>query len=441
MTPSRFGRLEEVILDALFPDVDLALRRGRHVTADELAFYTFLSDAREHLETFYRRYGCELMHKSDGFFYLLPSGDKLGKRHLRPVEMLVGQALALLYLDPRTVEAGGTIVRDDVLGQLASVLGSDDLVRALYPGKKRVDERVAQEGVRSKVSDAIRKLGALGFVSTTEEGRIRLSPALLRFAEPARLGEPPDVILARLAAEGELMITEGLEDDGFDDESDDRDDTDDLASTPPTASEGTRDDATSDDASAPHGAPSGADVREHARDAASPSPTAVPAPAAPPLDVIPLAPRDMEDDGDERVLPVPVAPLATAPTASTRDPARATSPSEPPAIAHEDGQIPLDSLANEDADDEPLFEPPGSSPDTSADASLDESADNEPYEPAGLAIDDGPYELEGPFGDEAADDELPYELDASDAVTSPAEVTERLTPREPGDDAPPSSRG
>ncbi len=430
MTPSRFGRLEEVILDPLFPDVDLALRRGRHVTADELAFYTFLSDAREHLATFYRRYGCELMHKSDGFFYLLPSGDKLGKRHLRPVEMLVGQALALLYLDPRTVEAGGTIVRDDVLGQLASVLGSDDLVRALYPGKKRVDERVAQEGVRSKVSDAIRKLGALGFVSTTEEGRIRLSPALLRFAEPARLGEPPDVILARLAAEGELMITEGLEDDGFDDDSDDSE-TDDHASTPPPASESTRD-APSDDDS-PRDAPSGADDRE----GASPSPTAVPAPAAPPLDVVPLTPRDMEDDGDERVVPLPVGPLATAPTASTRDAARATS--EPPALAHEDGQIPLDSLANEDADDEPRFEPPGSSRD--AVASLDESSDSEPYEPAGPMIDDGPYELEGPFGDEAADDELPYELDASDAVTSPAEVTERLTPREPGDDAPPSSRG
>lgn len=213
MMQTKFTRLEDVILDPLFPDLDLALRRGRHVDADALALYTFLVDARDHLEPFYRRYGCELVHKPDGYFYLLPTSDKLGKRHLRPVEMLVGQAMALLYLDPRTVEHGGVVGRDEVLGQLATVLGTDDLVRVLYPQKKRVDERVAQEGVRTKVTEAIRKLTSLGFATQTEDGRAKLGPALLRFAEPARLAEPADVVLARLAAEGEVVLTDG-EDDG-----------------------------------------------------------------------------------------------------------------------------------------------------------------------------------------------------------------------------------
>ncbi len=212
MTSTKFSRLEDMIQDPLFPDLDLALRRGRHVDADDVAFYTFLVDARDHLEPLYRRYGCELVHKADGYFYLLPTSDKLGKRHLRPVEMLVGQALALLYLDPRTVEQGGVVSRDEVLGQLATVLGTEDLVRVLYPQKKRVDERVAQEGVRTKVTEAIRKLTSLGFATSIEDGRTKLGPALLRFAEPARLAEPADVVLARLAAEGELVLTDGDDD-------------------------------------------------------------------------------------------------------------------------------------------------------------------------------------------------------------------------------------
>jgi chromosome partition protein MukE len=211
MSTTRFERLEDVILEPVFPDVDLALRRGRHIGADELAFYTFLVDAREHLEPLYRRYGCELIYKADGYFYLLPTSEKLGRRHLRPTEMLVGQALALLYLDPRTVEQGGVVGRDEVLGQLATVLGTDDLVRAFNPQKKRLDERVAEEGVRTKVTEAVRRLAALGFVALADDGRTKLRPALLRFAEPARLAEPPEVVLARLASEGEVVLTDDEE--------------------------------------------------------------------------------------------------------------------------------------------------------------------------------------------------------------------------------------
>ncbi|HRG99711.1 MAG TPA: chromosome partition protein MukE [Polyangiaceae bacterium] len=211
MSTTRFERLEDVILEAVFPDVDLALRRGKHIGADDLAFYTFLVDARELLEPLYRRYGCELVYKADGYFYLLPTSEKLGRRHLRPTEMLVGQALALLYLDPRTVEQGGVVGRDEVLGQLATVLGTDDLVRAFNPQKKRLDERVAEEGVRTKVTEAVRRLAALGFVALADDGRTKLRPALLRFAEPARLAEPPEVVLARLASEGEVVLTDDEE--------------------------------------------------------------------------------------------------------------------------------------------------------------------------------------------------------------------------------------
>src|SRR6185369_5459666 len=111
------------------------------------------------LEAFYRRYGCELIHPADGYFYLLPTGDKLGRRHLSVPEMLVGQALTLLYLDPATLQSGGVIKRADALSHLAAVMGSDALTRAFNPKRKRVDERV---GGRGSPAEALEKLVARG---------------------------------------------------------------------------------------------------------------------------------------------------------------------------------------------------------------------------------------------------------------------------------------
>jgi chromosome partition protein MukE len=208
MTDLRFARLEDVILDEAFPEVDLALRRGRHIDRDDAEGYALLVDAQDHLEVLYRRYGCELVHKSDGYFYLLPTSERLGKRHLSPGEMLVGQALALLYLDPGTASSGGIVTREQVLSHLAGVVGDDVLVRALNPKRRRYDERVAAETVRARVADALRRLSALGFVDTSADGRHRLRPPLLRFAEPLRGEGPPGVKLEAMIEAGEIVLAE-----------------------------------------------------------------------------------------------------------------------------------------------------------------------------------------------------------------------------------------
>lgn len=200
--------LEDAIGVEAFPDVDLALRRGRHIDRDDTDWYAFLVDASAVLEPFYRRYGCELIHKSDGYFYLLPTEERLGRRHLSSTEMLVGQALALLWLDPATVELGGFVTRDQVLAQLAGVMGAESLVRAMNPTRRRRDERVEQETVRTKVQEALRRLASLGFVEIAEESRVRLRPALMRFAEPVRGAAAPEVALERLVAEGEFVRVE-----------------------------------------------------------------------------------------------------------------------------------------------------------------------------------------------------------------------------------------
>lgn len=203
-----YGTLEDAILADVFPEVDVALRRGRHIDRDDAERYAFLTDAQAFLEPLYRRFGCELVHKSDGYFYLLPTNDKLGKRHLSSGEMLVGQALTLLYMDPAAVEGGGIVTRDQVLSQLAGVMGAESLLRALNPKRRRLDERVAQETARNKVGEALRSLAALGFVELIEPSQVKLRPSLLRFAEPVRGTATPEAALERLVAEGELVLTD-----------------------------------------------------------------------------------------------------------------------------------------------------------------------------------------------------------------------------------------
>ncbi len=211
MTPRTFTELQEVVLDPSFPDLDLALRRGRHVDREDFAWYTLLTDAQDLLEAFYRRYGCELVHKADGYYYLLPTGEKLSRRQLAVGDMLVGQALALMYLDPSTIERGGRATTEDVVAQLAVVMGAEALVRAFHTKKKKYDERVAQKAVRTKVADGIRRLAALGFVDVGDES-LKLRPALLRFAEPVRAAGQPAAALAKLVADGEIaMVTEDAE--------------------------------------------------------------------------------------------------------------------------------------------------------------------------------------------------------------------------------------
>lgn len=206
MTESAFHTLEQVIADEHFPEVDLALRRGRHIGRDDGTAYDYLVDAQALLEGLYGRFGCELVQQSDGYFYLLPSGDRLGRRQLTAGEMLVGQTLALLYLDPATLQHGGVVGREVLLQRLAGLVGTDVLVRLLNPRRKKYDERVAAETVRTQVGEALRRLADLGFVDVVDDGLLRLRPALMRFAEPVRGLGDTSAALERLVARGEVLL-------------------------------------------------------------------------------------------------------------------------------------------------------------------------------------------------------------------------------------------
>jgi chromosome partition protein MukE len=203
---SKFQQLQDVLLDDEFPALDVALRRGRHVDRDDLAWYELLTDGQELLEPWYRRYGCELVHKTDGYYYLWPTTDRVPRRHLAVGDMLVGQALALLYLDPASIERGGLVTRDQVVAQLVAIVGEEALVRTFHAKKRRIDERAAHKMVRAKIADAVKRLAQLGFVDLVGDDGLRLRAALLRFAEPVRGVGAPAEALARLVAEGEVAM-------------------------------------------------------------------------------------------------------------------------------------------------------------------------------------------------------------------------------------------
>jgi chromosome partition protein MukE len=231
----------------------------------------YIVDAAAHLERFYRRYGCELCERPDGYYYLVPLTDKIARRQLGTVEMLAGQALALLFLDPRTLagdapiapvataatESGdegaaetgpreepeattrpGVVTQSALVAHLTSLLGRDALLRLLNPGRKRIDERLAEEQARSRIREGVRKLAALGFVQLLDEDGILLRPALLRFADPVRGTKDPAAALEQLVARGEVVITTpGAAEDAHDAPADEEENDADDEPLPPPESE------------------------------------------------------------------------------------------------------------------------------------------------------------------------------------------------------------
>jgi chromosome partition protein MukE len=208
MTDHGYAHLEEVIRDPIFPEVDLALRAGQHVDSDDTDRFAFLVAAQPHLEPLYLRYGAELIRAPDGFFFLLPRGDRLGRRHLSTGEMLLGQTLALMYLDPATVQAAGVVSRAQALELLANLVGEQRLITALNPRRRRHHEHVAHELARKELDRALRSLSALGFIELLDDEKVRLRTLLMRFAEPVRGLSDPSAALQRLARKGLVDILE-----------------------------------------------------------------------------------------------------------------------------------------------------------------------------------------------------------------------------------------
>ena len=200
-----FESLEAVIADPVFPEVDVALRRGRHIAEQDRQWYTFLDEAGVFLETFYHRYHCDLVRVSDGYFFLLPSGELLGRGHVSSSAMLVGQTLALLSLDPSITESAGRIAVPLLLSTLQGIVGQDKLLSRLS-GRRR-SETGAEDEVRRVIRSAVGELKGLGFLDV-EDGELLTRAPIMRFAEPVRGVGDGHARLEELIARGQLVPLE-----------------------------------------------------------------------------------------------------------------------------------------------------------------------------------------------------------------------------------------
>lgn len=193
--------LAEVVADRLFPEIDVRLREGSHVSREDHGRFAFLAQSFDVLLTFYERYGYDLHRAEAGFFYLRPlSGTR--RRTMTIGEMLVGQTLALLFLDPRIFVTDRRIARTTLQETLDQLVGMEGLRTRLLKRNIRNQRAVANE-VRAEVDRALRSLERLGFVQLHGD-TIELRSSLLRFTEVVRSSGDPAVALGRLVREGEL---------------------------------------------------------------------------------------------------------------------------------------------------------------------------------------------------------------------------------------------
>jgi len=224
MDEQRFQSLEDVITDPLFPSLDQRLRKGFHVDSDDIAEYELLEIAADRLEAFYAGYECRLVHGPEGYWYLLSEGDLLGYRRLNLAEMLVGQVLALMRMDPAWLSETGWIPRTKMLETLENLLGRERLGAALAPRRSGRDHHADERKIREAVDKAIRGLEALGFLRLrAETGELLPRRSLMRFVGPVRDSADPADALRQLIRDGEVDLDApgGQQDNEDDDDSED----------------------------------------------------------------------------------------------------------------------------------------------------------------------------------------------------------------------------
>ena len=201
----------DVMRDPLFAPADLELRKGRHISVDNDAFtYDFLTSAHQLLEEFYAAYGLKLALGQEGYFYLLPdrnlSPAPLGSKKLGSMDMLVGQALALMRLDPAWLKTAGYIPDLKILELLDHIVGQERLL--VYVGRKRSrDNELEAKKLRDLLGASLKTLERMGFLR--REGRGEASAVLpllsiMRFTDPVRTSDCLGKAMERLIAEGEI---------------------------------------------------------------------------------------------------------------------------------------------------------------------------------------------------------------------------------------------
>jgi chromosome partition protein MukE len=200
-----YNTLIDVIDDPKFPEVDCLLRKGCHIGHEDLGAYTFLVEAQEFLNRYYRNYKCQLVRSTDEvgeFFFLNSYGQLMGQRRLPVQTMKVGIALGYMISDPEYIDR--QILIERLIATLKMLLGEDRYLYDFAPRFRGRNTDKDEATALKAVETAVRQLSDLGFVNfpRREPKVISVLSPIYRFLEPIRGVGRLDEALERLIKQG-----------------------------------------------------------------------------------------------------------------------------------------------------------------------------------------------------------------------------------------------
>ncbi len=169
---NEYENLGKAVANPLFPIADYKLRRGVHLSVEDVELFDFVKLHYTEMAPFYSRYEAELVEGAEGYFHLISHGSMFGQRQLTKGEMLVALTIAHLFRDPEyRVRGTGEISADHVIARLESLKTMEDIARVMTETKVKADLHPAR--MREAVLDAIKKLAALNFLHLLDATGVR----------------------------------------------------------------------------------------------------------------------------------------------------------------------------------------------------------------------------------------------------------------------------
>ena len=198
---NEYNDLHELVMDPLFPEIDVKLRSGWHCDEEEIQSYDFITQALDWLTIYYDLYGCELVYASEGYYYLRSVSNLIKTYSLGFETMVVSQFLALMKLDPQYLETSGFFDLQELMDKIELLLGKNQISR-IFLKRKKDREMVGEHDIlnfQQAVKRSLRELARLGFVTlNTDFSKIYPRKPIFRFVDPVRHTEDPQEALESL---------------------------------------------------------------------------------------------------------------------------------------------------------------------------------------------------------------------------------------------------
>ncbi len=205
--------LHDLLLDPLFPELDMKLKSGWHCDEEEIEAFEFITRTQDKIEMFYELYGYELLYAAEGYYYLQPVSSSIKIYKLGMESMVISQFLALMKMDPQYLETAGSFSLNELLDRIELMLGMQQVSR-IFLKRKRYKEAISDQDIQAyqqAVKKALRELSRYGFVTINPDfSKIYPRKAIFRFMDPIRNLDDPQKAMESLV-KGENPFESGSE--------------------------------------------------------------------------------------------------------------------------------------------------------------------------------------------------------------------------------------